>query len=105
MVEALSTTEGRRERIERILKLLKKRPLLNAHEIAKQTNLLTEITMDRLHRYLSELTWADMLIAVNGRYTLGMEISMAPSKTRVRERERERERKNTRERETKRKRK
>jgi len=103
----MSTTEGRRERIERILKLLKKRPLLNAHEIAKQTNLLTEITMDRLHKYLSELTWADMLINVNNRYTLGMEISMAPSKTRVREREREREkeRKKCRERETKRKRK
>jgi hypothetical protein len=102
----MSTTEGRRERIERILKLLKKRPLLNAHEIAKQTNLLTEITMDRLHRYLSELTWADMLINVNNRYTLGMEISMAPSKTRVREREREREkeRKKCREREIKRKR-
>jgi len=97
-----STTEGRRERIERILKLLKKRPMLNAHEIAKQTNLLTEITMDRLHKYLSELTWADMLINVNNRYTLGMEISMAPSKTRVRERERER--KKYRERETKRKR-
>jgi len=99
----MSTTEGRRERIERILKLLKKRPLLNAHEIAKQTNLLTEITMDRLHKYLSELTWADMLINVNNRYTLGMEISLAPSKTRVRERERER--KKCRERETKRKRK
>jgi len=98
----LSTTEGRRERIERILKLLKKRPLLNAHEIAKQTNLLTEITMDRLHKYLSELTWADMLININNRYTLAMEISMAPSKTRVRERERER--KKYRERETKRKR-
>jgi hypothetical protein len=98
----LSTTEGRRERIERILKLLKKRPLLNAHEIAKQTNLLTEITMDRLHKYLSELTWADMLININNRYTLGMEISLAPSKTRVRERERER--KKYRERETKRKR-
>ena len=76
--------------------------MLNAHEIAKQTNLLTEITMDRLHKYLSELTWADMLINVNNRYTLGMEISMAPSKTRVRERERER--KKYRERETKRKR-
>jgi hypothetical protein len=98
----VSTTEGRRERIERILKLLKKRPLLNAHEIAKQTNLLTEITMDRLHKYLSELTWADMLINVNNRYTLSMEISLAPSKTRVRERERER--KKYRERETKRKR-
>jgi hypothetical protein len=98
----LSTTEGRRERIERILKLLKKRPLLNAHEIAKQTNLLTEITMDRLHKYLSELTWADMLININNRYTLGMEISLAPSKTRVRERERER--KKYIERETKRKR-
>ena len=98
----MSTTEGRRERIERILKLLKKRPLLNAHEIAKQTNLLTEITMDRLHKYLSELTWADMLININNRYTLAMEISMAPSKTRVRERERER--KKYRERETKRKR-
>jgi len=103
----MSTTEGRRERIERILKLLKKRPLLNAHEIAKQTNLLTEITMDRLHKYLSELTWADMLININNRYTLGMEISLTPSKTRVRERERERERerKKYRERETKRKRK
>jgi len=75
---------------------------LNAHEIAKQTNLLTEITMDRLHKYLSELTWADMLININNRYTLGMEISLAPSKTRVSERERER--KKCRERETKRKR-
>lgn len=74
--------------------------MLNAHEIAKETNLLTEVTMDRLHKYLSELTWADMLIAINGRYTL---FPMASSKTRVRERERER--KNTRERETKRKRK
>ena len=75
---------------------------MNAHEIAKQTNLLTEITMDRLHKYLSELTWADMLININNRYTLGMEISLAPSKTRVSERERER--KKCRERETKRKR-
>jgi len=82
-----STTEGRRERIERILKLLKKRPMLNAHEIAKETNLLTEITMDRLHKYLSELTWADMLIATNGRYHL---FPGTPWKTRVRERERER---------------
>jgi len=97
----MSTTEGRRERIERILKLLKNRPLLNAHEIAKETNLLTEITMDRLHKYLSELTWADMLIATNGRYHL---FPGAPWKTRVRERERERERKKCRERETKRKR-
>jgi len=96
----MSTTEGRRERIERILKLLKKRPLLNAHEIAKETNLLTEITMDRLHKYLSELTWADMLIATNGRYHL---FPGTPWKTRVRERERER--KKCRERETKRKRK
>ena len=81
--------------------------MLNAHEIAKQTNLLTEITMDRLHKYLSELTWADMLININNRYTLAMDISMAPSKTREREREREREkeRKKYRERDTKRKRK
>ena len=82
--------------------MLKKRPMLNAHEIAKQTNLLTEITMDRLHRYLSELTWADMLININNRYTLGMDISMAPSKTRVREREREREVKRERHKERKR---
>lgn len=75
--------------------------MLNAHEIAKQTNLLTEITMDRLHKYLSELTWADMLININNRYTLAMDISMTPSNSRVRERERER--KKCRERETKRK--
>jgi len=97
----MSTTEGRRERIERILKLLKKRPMLNPHEIAKETNLLTEVTMDRLHKYLSELTWADMVLATNGRYTL---FPMASSKSRVRERERERERKNPRERDRKRKR-
>jgi len=95
----MSTTEGRRERIERILKLLKKSPMLNAHEIAKETNLLTEVTMDRLHKYLQELTWADMLIATNGRYHL---FPGAPWKTRVREREREREK--LRERDKKRKR-
>jgi len=97
----MSTTEGRRERIERILKLLKKSPMLNAHEIAKETNLLTEVTMDRLHKYLQELTWADMLIATNGRYHL---FPGAPWKTRVREREREREREKLRERDKKRKR-
>ena len=81
----MSTTEARRERIERILKLLKKSPMLNSHEIAKQTNLLTEITMDRLHKYLAELTWGDYIVAINGRYRMFPE---TPSKTRERERER-----------------
>jgi hypothetical protein len=85
----MSTTEARRERIERILKLLKKRPMLNPHEIAKETSLITEITMDRLHKYLQELCWSDMLIAINGRYRV---FPATPSKTRKRERERKNQR-------------
>ena len=82
----MSTTEARRERIERILKLLKKSPMLNPHQIARETGILTEITMDRLHKYLQELTWADMILNINGRYKL---FADTPSKTRKRERERE----------------
>jgi DNA-binding IclR family transcriptional regulator len=82
----MSNTDGRRERTQRILKLLEKHPAgLNPHQIAHDTQLITEITMDRLHKYLAELKWADMLIDINGRYML---IPKTPLKTRKRERER-----------------
>ena len=58
----MSTTEGRKQRIERLLKCLKQYPSgLEANEIAQKTTLLTEITMDRLYKYLAELEWSGII--------------------------------------------
>ena len=50
--------------------------------------LITEITMDRLHKYLAELEWANLIIQHDLKWTL---ILGTPSIHRERERERERE--------------
>ena len=86
----MSATEGRRERIQRILKLLRTNPRgLETHEIAQKTMLITEITMDRLHKYLAELEWANLIIQHDLKWTL---ILGTPSIHREREREKERKR-------------
>ena len=67
----MSTTEGRKQRIERLLKTLNSYPReLEANEIAQKTQLLTEITMDRLYKYLAELEWSGMVIQTDLRYTV-----------------------------------
>jgi DNA-binding IclR family transcriptional regulator len=67
----LSTTDGRRERIQRLLKCLRQHPRgLETHEIAGKTDLLTEITMDRLHKYLAELEWAGTIQQTDLRWTM-----------------------------------
>jgi hypothetical protein len=73
----LSTTEGRKQRIERLLQELKKHPSgLEANEIAKKTGLLTEITMDRLYKYLAELEWAGMVKQDDLQYSIVRESSI-----------------------------
>lgn len=65
----MSTTEGRKQRIERLLKCLNLYPNgLEANEIAKKTQLLTEITMDRLYKYLAELEWSGIIAQADLRY-------------------------------------
>lgn len=91
----MSTTDGRRERMQRILKLLSKHPEgLEPFEIAGETELLTEITQDTLYKYLANLHWAGTLIRLGGsRYGL--------SRTSINKLKRERERKSKRKRERK----
>lgn len=88
MGESMSTTDGRRERMQRLLKLLKNHPEgLEPYEIAGETNLLEEITQDTLYKYLSNLHWAGTLIRLEGtRYAL----SQRAVKKLKRERERKR---------------
>lgn len=67
----MSTTEGRKQRIERLRKILKQYPNgLEANEIAKKTELLTEITMDRLYKYLAELEWSGIIEQHDLKYTI-----------------------------------
>lgn len=69
----MSTTDGRRERMQRLLKCLiecKNSAGLTANEIAQRTELLTEIQMDRLYKYLAELEWCSMIIKQGNRYRI-----------------------------------
>lgn len=67
----MSTTEGRKQRIERLLKVLHQaQKSLTPNEIAQKTELLTEITMDRLFKYLAELEWSGLIIKQGNRYTI-----------------------------------
>lgn len=67
----MSTTEGRRERMQRILKVLSQsKNALTPNEIAQKTEILTEVTMDRFFKYLAELEWSGILIKQGNRYSL-----------------------------------
>lgn len=69
----MSTTDGRRERMQRLLKCLyecKNSAGLTPNEIAQHTELLTEIQMDRLYKYLAELAWCGMVIKQGNRYKI-----------------------------------
>lgn len=69
----MSTTDGRRERMQRLLKCLyeSKNPAgLTPNEIAQRTELLTEIQMDRLYKYLAELEWCGMIVKHGNRYRI-----------------------------------
>jgi hypothetical protein len=88
----MSSTEARRERMQRILKLLAQNPSgLNPHEIARKTEIITEITMDRLHKYLAELVWSDLIFCVNGKYMLLGNAPVENKRKRERETNKERE--------------
>lgn len=55
----MSTTEGRRDRMTRLIKCLLKNPAgLETHEIAGKTRLLEEISLERLHIYLQNLEYS-----------------------------------------------
>jgi hypothetical protein len=70
----MSTTDGRRERMQRLLKCLYEcnpnSPGLTPNEIAQRTELLTEIQMDRLYKYLAELEWCGMIVKHGNRYRI-----------------------------------
>lgn len=67
----MSTTDGRKQRMERLLKCLRLHPAgLEANQIALKTQLLTEITMDRLYKYLSELEWSGIIEQTDLRWRL-----------------------------------
>ena len=69
----MSTTDGRRERMQRLLKCLyesKNSTGLTPNEIAQRTELLTEIQMDRLYKYLAELEWCGMIVKQGNRYKI-----------------------------------
>ena len=88
----MSTTEGRKQRIERLLKCLNLYPNgLEANEIARKTQLLTEITMDRLYKYLAELEWSGMLIQQDLRYMVVRASSMKNERERKIKRENKKE--------------
>jgi hypothetical protein len=90
----MSTTDGRRDRIKRILDLLyRSRRPLTSNEIAAKTSVLEEITKERLYIYLENLEWSGQLIRHGNTY---MAIPKALSKTRERERKKQRERQKTR---------
>lgn len=74
----MSTTDGRRERMQRVLKEIanSKPPGLTPNEIALQTQVLTEIQMDRLYKYLAELEWCGMLIRRGNRYSINPDVSI-----------------------------
>lgn len=57
--------------MERLLKCLRiaQKPL-TPNEIAMRTELLTEISQDRLLKYLWELEWSGLLIKQGNRFTL-----------------------------------
>ena len=88
----MSTTEGRKQRIERLLKCLNLYPNgLEANEIARKTQLLTEITMDRLYKYLAELEWSGLLIQQDLRYMVVRASSMKNERERKIKRENKKE--------------
>jgi predicted transcriptional regulator len=88
----MSTTEGRRERMQRILKILhQSKKSLTPNEIAQKTEVLTEITMDRLFKYLAELEWSGIIIKQGNRYTILPESFMKIERERERRRIKERE--------------
>lgn len=85
----MSTTEGRRDRIKRVMDLmLKTRRPLTANEIAAKTQILEEITKERLYIYLENLVWSGQLFQQGNTY---MVFAEASSKTRERERKRKKE--------------
>lgn len=86
----MSTTDGRKQRMERLRKTLEKYPDgLEANEIALKTELLTEITMDRLYKYLAELEWSGLIIQHDLRYSIVRASSMKYERERRRTKERE----------------
>lgn len=89
----MSTTEGRKQRIERLRQALKKYPSgLEANEIAQVTGLLTEITMDRLYKYLAELEWSNMIIQHDLKYFIVRGCSIENERERKKQKERVKER-------------
>lgn len=87
----MSTTDGRRDRIKRIMDLLyKSKRSLTTNEIAAKTGVLEEITKERLYIYMENLEWAGQIIRHGNTY---MAIPRASSIGREREREKERTRK------------
>jgi hypothetical protein len=83
----MSTTEGRRERMQRVLKCLHeaKKPL-TPNEIAQRTEILTEVTMDRFFKYLAELEWSGILNKQGNRYSLVSDYPMKLEREFYRER-------------------
>lgn len=78
--------------MQRILKLLHEHPEgLTPNAIANKTELLTEIQLDRLYKYLSELEWCGILIHENNIYKLPPWTFSTPHKT-AREREKKKKR-------------
>lgn len=57
--------------MQRLIKCLRvaQKPL-TPNEIAMRTELLTEISQDRLFRYLNELEWSGLIIKEYNRYRL-----------------------------------
>jgi len=67
------TFENRRgDRMQKIIELLEKNPDgLRPETIAKETNVLMEITKDRLFKYIDELQWAGKIVKLrDGRVKL-----------------------------------
>jgi sugar-specific transcriptional regulator TrmB len=87
----MSTTEGRKQRIERLLKCLNHYSShgLTANEIAHKTQLLTEITMDRLYKYLAELEWSGIIEQTDLHYHVVYASSLKNERERRRIKERE----------------
>jgi DNA-binding HxlR family transcriptional regulator len=63
--------------MQRLLKCLRvsQKPL-TPNEIAMRTELLTEISQDRLFRYLTELEWSGIIVKEFNRYRLPRTPSM-----------------------------
>jgi len=90
--EIMSTTEGRKQRMERLLIILRQtQKPLTPNEIAQKTELLTEITMDRLYKYLAELEWSGLILKQGNRYSIFLDSSIKNKRERRIKRETKKE--------------